>query len=291
MSSNTTTTSADLARWHDATYEVRRQRLAEEYDLALASIRAERESKVQSQNVITETQRQKARSIAKGVVTGWLYWLPEAPDGTPNPYRNDPVWGWGSNDRPQDDQDDLGDLVAWLERQEWSNFARDLVATYRDRGSLSPKQIDAARSMRSKVEKRNAERAEDSGIDLSAVPAGMYADPQERTRLKVRIDKPAKGKWAGWAFVKDGAVYNPVARTTGQAPKLGQQPPGGKYRGSATETIAAIAADPQAAMAAYGRLVGVCGNCGRHLEDAESIEAGIGPVCRRNLVSEHGWAF
>ena len=40
-----------------------------------------------------------------------------------------------------------------------------------------------------------------------------------------------------------------------------------------------ILADPKAAMVAYGKLVGKCGKCGRKLEDADSVAAGIGPVC------------
>jgi hypothetical protein len=40
-----------------------------------------------------------------------------------------------------------------------------------------------------------------------------------------------------------------------------------------------ILADPRAASAAYGRLVGRCGVCGRPLEDPESVERGIRPVC------------
>ena len=49
--------------------------------------------------------------------------------------------------------------------------------------------------------------------------------------------------------------------------------------GKVQEQLSAILADPREAMAAYGRLVGKCGLCGRILEDKESIKNGIGPVC------------
>lgn len=110
------------------------------------------------------------------------------------------------------------------------------------------------------------------GIDLSNVPAGLFAVPGGDTRLKVRIDKPTAGRWEGWTFVKDGAVY-------GRGGMMGKVKPGGVYVGSAMDAIAAIAADPLAASAAYGRLTGTCGVCGKKLEDATSVERGIGPVC------------
>lgn len=110
------------------------------------------------------------------------------------------------------------------------------------------------------------------GIDLSNVPAGLFAVPDGDTRLKVRIDKPTAGRWEGWTFVKDGAVY-------GQQSMMGKAAPGQPYVGKAMEAIAAIAADPRAAAAAYGRLTGTCGLCGRKLEDEDSVARGIGPIC------------
>lgn len=108
------------------------------------------------------------------------------------------------------------------------------------------------------------------GIDLSHVPAGCYGFLD--TRFKVRIDKPTTGKWKGWTFVSDAAVY-------GWQGKLGRAEPEGLYVGKAMEQIAAIAADPKTHMANYGHLTSKCGKCGRPLEDEESIARGIGPVC------------
>jgi hypothetical protein len=42
-------------------------------------------------------------------------------------------------------------------------------------------------------------------------------------------------------------------------------------------------ADPLAASIAYGRRTGQCSICGRLLENAESIERGIGPICAGNF--------
>lgn len=111
-----------------------------------------------------------------------------------------------------------------------------------------------------------------TGLDLSTIPSGRYAVPGGDTRLKVRIDGVAGGKWDGWVFVKDAAEY-------GQGQRYGSQRPGEMYRGKIEDALRAIAADPKAAMAAYGHLTGTCGVCGRHLEDETSIANGIGPVC------------
>jgi hypothetical protein len=110
------------------------------------------------------------------------------------------------------------------------------------------------------------------GLDLSKVPAGRYAVPGSDTRLKVLIDQPTRGRWAGYTFVKDAAVY-------GQGQRYGVQRPGQAYGGGIVDALRVIAADPYAASAAYGRLTSTCGVCGRHLEDAESVARGIGPVC------------
>ena len=111
-----------------------------------------------------------------------------------------------------------------------------------------------------------------TGLDLSEVPSGRYAVPGGDTRLKVMIQGVAGGKWDGWVFVKDAAEY-------GQGQRYGSQRPGETYRGKIEDALRAIAADPKAAAAAYGHLTGSCGVCGRHLEDKDSIERGIGPVC------------
>lgn len=108
------------------------------------------------------------------------------------------------------------------------------------------------------------------GPDLRDVPGGTYAVPGGDTRLKVSI-RHGKGKWAGVIFVDDGAAY-------GSRTNYGRQN-GAAYSGKIVEELTIIAADPEAAAAAYGKLHGTCGLCGRTLEDEASIERGLGPVC------------
>jgi hypothetical protein len=118
-----------------------------------------------------------------------------------------------------------------------------------------------------------------TGIDISNLPTGHYAVPNGDTRLKVSVRNVTTGKWAGWVFVSDGAAY-------GQQTKYGSQRPGQRYVGKISEALAVIAADPQAALAAYASITGECGLCRKALEDAVSVSRGVGPVCVRKV---EGW--
>jgi hypothetical protein len=111
-----------------------------------------------------------------------------------------------------------------------------------------------------------------NAIDLSSIPEGRYTVPDGETRLKLMIRKPDEGKWAGYVFVSDVAVY-------GSRQNYGMQRPGSKYSGKVQDALRAIVADPRAAAVAYGRLTGTCCICGRALETESSVEAGIGPIC------------
>lgn len=99
-------------------------------------------------------------------------------------------------------------------------------------------------------------------------PAGRYAVMGEDGVMKFyKVDRPCEGKWAGYTFLKvqAGDDFHAV-------------------KGAAAKAILAkIAADPQAAMLAYGKLIGVCGACGRTLTDPVSRAMGIGPVCRERF--------
>ena len=172
------------------------------------------------------------------------------------------------------------------DRMPRSEFFASLVGQLEARGSLSERQLEAIRNNIA----RDAERAREqtasvaaaapaTGLDLSVLPAGRYAVPGNDTRLKVLVRRPEPpSKWAGWVFVSDAAEY-------GQRRNYGRQGPGRAYSGQIEAELTAILADPKAASAAYGKLTGTCGVCGRHLEDEESVARGIGPICAGKL----GW--
>ena len=114
-----------------------------------------------------------------------------------------------------------------------------------------------------------------NAVDLTNVPAGTYAVPGGDTRLKVRIDKPKSGKWAGFVFVKDGAEY-------GEQKRYGMQKPGNIYRGDIQDALRIIASDIAAAAKAYAAITSTCSFCGLPLEDERSVDAGYGPTCAKN---------
>lgn len=84
-----------------------------------------------------------------------------------------------------------------------------------------------------------------------------------------RVDRPQRGKWAGAVFVKKQAGD--------EFWRLGMD--------RSAAVLAAIAHDPEKAMADYGHRIGRCGMCRRTLTVPESIERGIGPVC----AAKAGW--
>jgi hypothetical protein len=182
------------------------------------------------------------------------------------------------------------EVMAWVIQHDQGiegHFASNLMTSFIRFGNLSVGQLNAVRKILAENATREAERlasivrTEHSGsdIDLSSVPQGFYAVPNGATRLKIMIDRPTPpSKWSGFIFVSDGAEY-------GQQKKYGRQAPGKLYTGEIKEALRAIIADPKAASAAYGKLVGRCGVCGRKLEDEASVERGIGPVCMGKM----GW--
>lgn len=91
------------------------------------------------------------------------------------------------------------------------------------------------------------------------VPAGKYLVDD----VAYRVDRPVKGKWAGYTFLvridRDERVRNALVRNVILRKILAQ--------GILEST------------AAYGRETGQCGQCGRTLTNPESIAAGIGPIC------------
>lgn len=165
-------------------------------------------------------------------------------------------------------------VAAWLgANRAHNNFAASLCETVATYGNLSVGQEAAVLKALGRDQLAEAQlstRATD--LDVSSLK-GYYAVPDGETRLKIAVRHPGtQSKYHGWVFVDDGAEY-------GSRQNYGKQAPGSTYRGRLQEQLKAILADPLAAQVAYGRLTGVCGVCGRKLEDEQSVAAGIGPIC------------
>lgn len=174
--------------------------------------------------------------------------------------------------------------MLWIHESTF-DFAVKMRDVLKQWGGLTPGQLAAVQKCMAYAAPKPAylpnavsQGVDPGSLDLSKIPSGMYAVPDGNTRLKVCIAKPHQGKWAGWIFVSDGATY-------GQNQRYGAQKPDGRYQGQIRSQLALIAHDPAAASAAYGKLTGRCGICGRPLENEESVARGIGPVCAGRL----GW--
>lgn len=106
------------------------------------------------------------------------------------------------------------------------------------------------------------------GLSRYGVPQGHYATESATGNNDLdfwRVQKPDKGKWAGYTFVN---------RVIGGRPSVA-------VRGATAEAaLKAIAKDVPGASIRYGQELGRCSRCNRHLTDETSRALGIGPECR-----------
>lgn len=101
---------------------------------------------------------------------------------------------------------------------------------------------------------------------------------------KLRLDTftfsraPDHGKNAGAIYVKEAGEY--LGKVAG-----GKFSPTFSCDAATTARVIEVAANPAASAKAYGLKTGSCSCCGRELTNGESIELGIGPICR----DKYGW--
>jgi hypothetical protein len=172
-------------------------------------------------------------------------------------------------------------LVAFLTSASgWSTFAADLLRQLSRRGTLTPGQIGAARSMQAKAAARDEARAARAAspaasVDLAPIralfdtaTANGAASPSYRAEGLTLTLAPAHGRNPGALYVKDGPTY--LGKITGTA-----------YMGdpAALPRLLTIAADPRAAAVRHGRETCRCSFCGRKLTDSRSSAVGYGPDC------------
>lgn len=168
--------------------------------------------------------------------------------------------------------------------REWSEFGRAMHEQIEAKGALTEKQVAAAQNLLAKVAasraaKEAAKQANSGAVDMTAIEA-LFATAKANGLLKpafvvegMRIKPaPLTGKNAGALYVtRDGEYQGKLS--------------GGRFiavGGAHADTLATlvkIAVDPAGAAREFGRVTGTCCCCGRTLTDAESIAAGIGPIC------------
>lgn len=185
------------------------------------------------------------------------------------------------------------DVWAWMDGSEYP-FAvslRDGLAKY---GSLTDGQLAAARRSIEKLAAAKAAavtRVETAKtIDMSKIEAAFARAGALLKRPCLRVagftiyPAKAESRNAGSLYVRGLAgdksenVY--VGRiAAGKFIRSRECTPEQEAR------LLDVAADPQKAAVAYGRLTGACACCGRTLSNAESLARGIGPICAETF----GW--
>lgn len=182
------------------------------------------------------------------------------------------------------------DIAAWWLANSNFEFARSTSAALDTHGSLTPGQLAGVRKCIDGQAERDALRAaERKAREVSMAGAGFdkllgaFATAQ-RSGLKhpalvfERVCfKPAK-KYPGSLYVTSGKSYD--SAYYGRVDAQGKFSPMGGVSADLVAEVVAIGADPFGQAVAHGKRTGNCCCCGRGLTNAESIELGIGPICR-----------
>lgn len=157
-------------------------------------------------------------------------------------------------------------LFEWMKEQDWSEFAQSLASFYEKNGGFTEKQFDSAQNMRLKLDEfydpygRSVENGvyideeEDVIFKLSWLKRGDYKSRSLRSRA---IDSP------NWREVKNGFAFN-------KRDDFFNDVISGRIRLLSEEELINI-----------GRTTGICCVCGKTLDNAQSIAAGIGPYCAK----------
>lgn len=175
-----------------------------------------------------------------------------------------------------------------LERRVEFDFADKMAARIEAGYLLTPGQLGgvqkcvaAAKARAERAAARAQAEATAPAVDVSKIEQA-FATAREKgiKRPKLRLDafKFAPAKTSDAIYVTEGETY--LGKVLGG--KFLAVPP---CTGEQRDRIVAAAADPHAAAVAYGQRTGACAVCGRELVVTESVDLGIGPVCREKM----GW--
>ena len=162
---------------------------------------------------------------------------------------------------------------------EWNAFARDILSDMKCGRVIVENRMSRAEVMMDKIEMKP--KASTGTVDLtritemfqSAMAAGLKKPGYRAEGLKITL-APATGRNAGALYVVRESDDTYLGKIVGTA----YQSTSG---GNALTALLKIAADPLGAAVEYGRETGRCACCGRELTNEESVELGIGPICRQ----------
>lgn len=109
------------------------------------------------------------------------------------------------------------------------------------------------------------------------IPAGRYALMINGRLRFFKVDKPTKGRWVGYTFIRElfgapGSFREEAVRSSSQ-------------RDNILGLIVNAGASEAASL--FGQKLGCCGRCMSPLTDVRSRAAGYGETCARHL----GWTY
>lgn len=169
-------------------------------------------------------------------------------------------------------------------------FRASMIDSITKWGSLTEKQLYACQHIMGKMAKSASYREVAAKVDLTPVfeKFGKAMDSGIK-RPKLRVEgfvfsvAPPSGKNAGQIYVKEGTDYE--SKYFGKINVDGEFVKGRDCFESDIAQLKSVSADVLGAAVAYGQKTGNCSCCGRELTKAESIEAGIGPICAERWFS------
>ena len=172
-------------------------------------------------------------------------------------------------------------------------FAANMLEAIGKYGSLTERQMETVERLMVQDAERDERRAQEAkeraereanakAVDITRIVASMEQAISKGTKRPIlrldtfRFSRASSGQNGGALYVRDAADTERY---------LGKIVDGRfiRTRECSTEEevrIIAAAADPEASAHIYGKRTGTCSCCGLELTNHESIELGIGPICR-----------
>ena len=192
------------------------------------------------------------------------------------------------------------EIKAWIEElnnqhrvrpNDFTEFVSDLTESLHKYGEWTERQLAAVRKCVAKSAARNAERKPDArpafAVALQAAFDRVLATGASRKRLRLTIGcatfnrAPGNGKNPGCLYVKDPESQEYLGKIT----RDGEFWKSRECEQRHIDQLNAIGDDPLVEAQKHGHETGSCSCCGRTLINPESIENGIGPICKETW----GW--
>jgi hypothetical protein len=176
-----------------------------------------------------------------------------------------------------------------LAREAYGDNAAEVVQGWHEVGVFADRQrtsamIDGllARVREVRAAQAAGRAAQAAPADLPDVPAGRYAVPsvEDGHLVFYQVDRPAKGKWAGYVFVRQ-LVGAPGSFRQIRINRAATRGVLDRIDGARFVDGGEALSGPHAAAVAFSRAYGVCAACLAELSDPESLRIGLGPVCRK----------